>query len=297
MALKIDKYSFQQFLSLQHGNDHHQNKVMIDKESMARWVKAWKAWIRLSPEKKKRAWAKANQHRRIAYDHARRARKKGNPKGDSRAITSFIRSVRSAEDVVCYWCNQPIMGKRHIDHIVPIARGGADDVHNLCASCHACNESKSDWLPHEWNKQMVFTFVPYSTEESTQHIDKETTTHERKRSEFISKTSRDHLIPVCQGDIAFVPLTKQRYALIDKESWDMVKMHRWSCTPNGHARTSIGKRNILLGRFIMGKHYRRKHGNRLDYRKSSFEVLGHSVEEQCRTIWGPPTEHLVCGTE
>ena len=306
MALKIDKYSFQQFLSLQCVNNHHQNKVMIDRKSMARWVKEWKAWIRLSPKEKKKAWREANRHRKIAYDHTRRARKQGNPKGDSHAVASFIRSVRSAKDVTCYWCDQPIVGKRHIDHIVPIARGGADDVHNLCASCHLCNGSKSDWLPHEWNKQMVFAFSPASPKERKHHaIDEEKIRtqeimREQQEAEYQRKLRRDHLVPICQGNTVFIPLTKGHYALIDREDWDRVKMHKWSLQGD-RPRTNITGKTVLLGSFITGYKYLRRKGGGLDYRRSAFEysqeVFGYQQREYHRTIWGPPAEPLVSGAE
>ncbi|MGE2714346.1 HNH endonuclease [Mycolicibacterium litorale] len=33
-----------------------------------------------------------------------------------------------------------------IDHVIPLARGGEEELHNLVAACRACNREKSDKL-------------------------------------------------------------------------------------------------------------------------------------------------------
>lgn len=54
----------------------------------------------------------------------------------------------------CYYCNKrsesyvkgPDGESWHIDHIVPVARGGGSEETNLVLACCCCNSSKSDWL-------------------------------------------------------------------------------------------------------------------------------------------------------
>lgn len=44
---------------------------------------------------------------------------------------------------VCYWCNKPLKNKViHIDHYVPLARGGEHTLSNLVVSCQSCNNKK-----------------------------------------------------------------------------------------------------------------------------------------------------------
>lgn len=38
----------------------------------------------------------------------------------------------------------------HIDHVVPISRGGANSIGNIVAACGSCNSSKNDRLLTEW---------------------------------------------------------------------------------------------------------------------------------------------------
>lgn len=43
------------------------------------------------------------------------------------------------------------------DHVMPLARGGTNDLDNLTTACRSCNSSKGDKLfPGEWNGRDVF---------------------------------------------------------------------------------------------------------------------------------------------
>ena len=43
----------------------------------------------------------------------------------------------------CRYCSSD-EGPFHIDHIIPVSKGGTDDEDNLCVACVPCNLSKSD---------------------------------------------------------------------------------------------------------------------------------------------------------
>lgn len=49
----------------------------------------------------------------------------------------------------CAYCNEYV-AEPEPDHVVPISRGGANSIHNILPSCHACNSGKKDHLLHEW---------------------------------------------------------------------------------------------------------------------------------------------------
>jgi len=40
----------------------------------------------------------------------------------------------------------------HIDHIIPISRGGKTELNNLVVACGSCNENKRAKTPKEWEK-------------------------------------------------------------------------------------------------------------------------------------------------
>lgn len=47
----------------------------------------------------------------------------------------------------CVYCGAP---SEHIDHVIPIAKGGAHKVGNLVAACRSCNQRKSDKFLSFW---------------------------------------------------------------------------------------------------------------------------------------------------
>lgn len=55
----------------------------------------------------------------------------------------------------CWWCDAELLGVFEVDHRMPVARDGSDEVENLCLSCHDCNSKKSDQLPHEFNGRLL----------------------------------------------------------------------------------------------------------------------------------------------
>ena len=50
----------------------------------------------------------------------------------------------------CWWCGKPCANEYHIDHLVPLARGGHNNPSNIVISCPHCNLSKSDKMPDEF---------------------------------------------------------------------------------------------------------------------------------------------------
>jgi 5-methylcytosine-specific restriction endonuclease McrA len=70
---------------------------------------------------------------------------------DERGVKRFYETARNTYSVSCYWCQTLVRGQDcHIDHIIPLSKGGKHAVENLCTSCCSCNQKKSGKLPHEW---------------------------------------------------------------------------------------------------------------------------------------------------
>lgn len=50
----------------------------------------------------------------------------------------------------CYWCQTELNGAYHVDHIIPIGRGGTNAANNICAACAPCNWRKHQKMPSEF---------------------------------------------------------------------------------------------------------------------------------------------------
>lgn len=49
----------------------------------------------------------------------------------------------------CHWCKKKLPKNYHVDHVIPLSRGGRNDPSNLVLSCPHCNNVKHNKLPHE----------------------------------------------------------------------------------------------------------------------------------------------------
>lgn len=63
--------------------------------------------------------------------------------------TDFIMSLKIQP---CVYCGVYKPNQMHIDHVVPIARGGLHEESNLVSACAKCNQSKGSKLVSEWLK-------------------------------------------------------------------------------------------------------------------------------------------------
>lgn len=50
----------------------------------------------------------------------------------------------------CFYCSTPLSAERHLEHKVPLARGGAHALENVCWSCPPCNLRKSTKTAQEF---------------------------------------------------------------------------------------------------------------------------------------------------
>jgi len=65
-------------------------------------------------------------------------------------ITEIYRQAKESPRVRCYLCGKLIpKGHRHVDHIVPLSKGGTHRLSNLAVACNVCNMSKHDKIPEE----------------------------------------------------------------------------------------------------------------------------------------------------
>lgn len=88
-----------------------------------------------------------------AIQARRRARKIAS--GGSFTVADIELQLKTQKRL-CWYCGVKLVGKDyHIDHRVPLSRGGSNAPENLCIACPTCNLSKNDKLPHEWGDRLL----------------------------------------------------------------------------------------------------------------------------------------------
>ena len=53
----------------------------------------------------------------------------------------LLELVKSAKGY-CYWCGKRHQKDYHIDHYIPLSKGGSNTIENLVVACKSCNLKK-----------------------------------------------------------------------------------------------------------------------------------------------------------
>ena len=55
----------------------------------------------------------------------------------------------------CAYCETPLKRGYHLDHVVPLVRGGSHSIGNLVPACQPCNSSKGPRTVVEWKRRQL----------------------------------------------------------------------------------------------------------------------------------------------
>jgi len=116
-------------------------------------ISMWRAKNRSHIAKYEANYRKANRSVIIAKNNHRRAVKNKQTSAEEKASAKEkIANIMMLEKSVCGYCGMEHETKRmHVDHIVPISRGGRHAADNIQIACQRCNTSKGDrMLVDEW---------------------------------------------------------------------------------------------------------------------------------------------------
>lgn len=111
-------------------------------------------WRIANPEKAREnllRWSKENPEKIRAYSARRRARKLDAPGSHS---AEDIHLQYKSQRGKCWHCGKKVGDTYHVDHLIPLYKGGSNDARNIVISCPTCNSSKGAKMPHEWNGRL-----------------------------------------------------------------------------------------------------------------------------------------------
>ena len=95
-------------------------------------------------------WRKRNRHLVSTYYRNRRARKKASFGTHS---AEQIKSLLAKQCGNCANCFRRLNGKYHADHVVPLVKGGGNDIANIQLLCPNCNCRKHAKDPFQWARE------------------------------------------------------------------------------------------------------------------------------------------------
>ena len=114
------------------------------------YSKEWVEQNRDKYRKTQRAWKTKNiesvRMRGRLYQAARRT-------GSDKQKPSFVQELMQIQGGLCVVCKVDIRNKFHLDHILPVSRGGSGEKDNLQLLCVNCNCRKSARHPDVFMKE------------------------------------------------------------------------------------------------------------------------------------------------
>ena len=138
----------------QHNADYYKEHAEEEKQYSANYRKTHKEEIRKWSHDYYESHKPEINQRPPGHSANHRALRKGAlidlTEEERNKIKEIYLMARTSPRVRCYLCKHLIpIGHRHVDHIVPISKGGKHEPSNLAIACDKCNLRKSDKMPDE----------------------------------------------------------------------------------------------------------------------------------------------------
>lgn len=109
-------------------------------------AKAWKAANREKADLAVRRWLQNHPEARNAIRDKYRARQLGAEGSYSKGDVRHLLNLQARR---CFYCGE-FLKEFHVDHFIPLSRGGTNWPDNIVLACGDCNRRKHDALPWHW---------------------------------------------------------------------------------------------------------------------------------------------------
>lgn len=133
-------------------NESYKSDWRADNGDLCR--KYARRWYVKDPAKriaKTQDWQNANREKVRTNVRNRTALRKS---AEGSHTAEEILAILERQNWICVYCPASIRERRHMDHIVPLSKGGSNNADNIQGSCPTCNMRKSDKLPEEWEREL-----------------------------------------------------------------------------------------------------------------------------------------------
>lgn len=97
-------------------------------------------------------WWAANPERHRHYQMKRRVSKIDNPHSVGVAEEDWLKLVARCGGK-CFYCGVKPTKALHMDHVIPLVRGGRHAIGNILPACPRCNQRKNRSLLMEWKRR------------------------------------------------------------------------------------------------------------------------------------------------
>lgn len=94
-----------------------------------------------------REWAHAHPELVAAYSRNRKARVR---RASGKHSGADVLAQHERQRGRCFWCGEKVGSKYHVDHVVPLSKGGSNGPSNIVIACPSCNLRKKDKHPMDF---------------------------------------------------------------------------------------------------------------------------------------------------
>ena len=117
---------------------------------IALWREANKDRVSECARARLRIWRQKNPEASIARSACRRAMRAAAP---GKHGAADIRTIYANQHGKCAYCQKDVGRDYHVDHYVPLSKGGSNWPSNLRIACPRCNMSKRDKMPEDFMRK------------------------------------------------------------------------------------------------------------------------------------------------
>lgn len=123
-----------------------------NKDAKREYDRAYRAKNPEVQAQRAREWVSRNPEKRAAIVRNYRDRRRAQTSGG--ISTAELAAWTDQQKKVCYWCGTKCAKGFHVDHYVPLARGGLHEASNLVISCAPCNLKKNAKDPLDFAREI-----------------------------------------------------------------------------------------------------------------------------------------------